>query len=43
MQPLTDLGGDASLAQAINTDGTAVGWSYDPAGVLHAVRWSASG
>ena len=43
MQPLGDLGGDASLAQAINTDGTAVGWSYDPAGVLHAVRWSASG
>ncbi len=43
MQPLADLGGNASLAQAINTDGTAVGWSYDPAGVLHAVRWSASG
>jgi probable HAF family extracellular repeat protein len=43
MQPLADLGGDASLAQAINADGTAVGWSYDAAGVLHAVRWSASG
>jgi probable HAF family extracellular repeat protein/YD repeat-containing protein len=43
MQPLTDLGGGASLAQAINADGTAVGWAYDPAGVLHAVRWSASG
>ncbi|MBA3963932.1 MAG: hypothetical protein H0X40_18810 [Chthoniobacterales bacterium] len=43
MQPLTGLGGNASLAQAINTDGTAVGWAYDPAGILHAVRWSASG
>lgn len=43
MQPLSDLGGNASLAQAINTEGTAVGWAYDPAGVLHAVRWSASG
>lgn len=43
MQPLTDLGGNASLAQAINSEGTAVGWSYDPAGVLHAVRWNASG
>jgi probable HAF family extracellular repeat protein len=43
MQPLIDLGGNASLAQAINTDGTAVGWSYDAAGLLHAVRWSASG
>jgi probable HAF family extracellular repeat protein len=43
MQPLTGLGGDASLAQAINTDGTAVGWAYDAAGLLHAVRWSAAG
>lgn len=43
MQPLPDLGGNASLAAAINADGTAVGWSYDPAGLLHAVRWSASG
>jgi probable HAF family extracellular repeat protein len=43
MQPLADLGGGASLAQAINADGTAVGWAYDPVGVLHAVRWSASG
>ena len=43
MQPLNDLGGDASLAQAINADGTTAGWAYDPAGVLHAVRWSASG
>lgn len=43
MQPLAGLGGDASLAQAINTDGTAVGWAYDAAGLLHAVRWSATG
>jgi probable HAF family extracellular repeat protein len=43
MQALADLGGDASLAQAINTDGIAVGWSFDPAGVLHAVKWDASG
>jgi probable HAF family extracellular repeat protein len=43
MRPLADLGGDASLAQAINTDGTVVGWSYDPAGLLHAVRWNADG
>jgi len=43
MQPLADLGGNASLAQAINTDGTAVGWSYDAGGVLHAVKWDASG
>ena len=43
MQALADLGGGASLAQAINTDGTAVGWSYDAAGLLHAVRWSAAG
>jgi len=43
MQPLIDLGGNASLAQAINTDGTAVGWSYDGGGVLHAVKWDASG
>jgi probable HAF family extracellular repeat protein len=43
MQALTDLGGDASLAQAINADGTAVGWSFDAVGVLHAVKWDASG
>jgi probable HAF family extracellular repeat protein len=43
MQPLADLGGNASLAQAINADGTAVGWSYDAGGVLHAVKWDASG
>ena len=43
MQPLADLGGGASLAQAINADGTAVGWAYDSTGVLHAVEWSASG
>ena len=43
MQPLTDLGGNASLAQAINTDGIAVGWSFDASGVLHAVKWDASG
>jgi probable HAF family extracellular repeat protein len=43
MQPLTGLGGDASLAQAINNDGTAVGWAYDAAGLLHAVSWSAAG
>lgn len=43
MLPLPDLGGDASLAQAINADGAAVGWSFDAAGILHAVRWSASG
>ncbi len=43
MQPLADLGGGASLAQAINADGTVVGWSYDPAGILHAVQWDASG
>jgi len=43
MQALADLGGGASLAQAINASGTAVGWAYDPAGILHAVRWSASG
>src|SRR5436190_6232684 len=43
MQPLVDLGGDVSLAQAINADGAAVGWSYDAGGVLHAVKWDASG
>jgi probable HAF family extracellular repeat protein len=43
MQPLVDLGGNASLAQAINADGTTVGWSYDAGGVLHAVKWDASG
>jgi probable HAF family extracellular repeat protein len=43
MQPLADLGGNASLAQAINTDGIAVGWSYDTIGILHAVKWDASG
>jgi probable HAF family extracellular repeat protein len=43
MQPLADLGGNASLAQAINADGTAVGWSYDAIGILHAVKWNASG
>jgi probable HAF family extracellular repeat protein len=43
MQALDDLGGNASLAQAINADGTAVGWSYDTGGVLHAVKWDASG
>ncbi|MBS0430833.1 MAG: hypothetical protein JSS21_00285 [Proteobacteria bacterium] len=43
MQPLADLGGDASLAQSINTAGTVVGWAFDPAGILHAVRWDASG
>src|SRR5204863_1369913 len=43
MQPLADLGGGAGLAQAINADGTAVGWAYDSTGVLHAVEWSASG
>ncbi|HZS16608.1 MAG TPA: hypothetical protein VFA51_01620 [Candidatus Udaeobacter sp.] len=43
MQPLTDLGGNASLAQAINAGGTVVGWSFDAAGILHAVKWSPSG
>ncbi|HEU0207402.1 MAG TPA: hypothetical protein VFQ78_00345 [Candidatus Udaeobacter sp.] len=43
IQPLADLGGNASLAQAINADGTAVGWSYDAGGVLHAVKWDAAG
>ena len=43
MQALADLGGNASLAQAINADGTAVGWSFDTGGVLHAVKWDPSG
>lgn len=43
MQPLADLGGDASLAQAVNVDGTVAGWAYDSAGILHAVQWSAAG
>jgi len=43
MQALADLGGNASLAQAINADGTAVGWSFDASAVLHAVKWDASG
>ena len=43
VQPLTDLGGNASLAQAINTEGSVVGWSFDAGGVLHAVEWSPSG
>lgn len=43
MQALDDLGGNASLAEAINADGTAVGWSFDAGGVLHAVKWDASG
>jgi probable HAF family extracellular repeat protein len=43
MRALDDLGGDASLAQAINADGTIVGWSYDAEGILHAVSWNATG
>jgi probable HAF family extracellular repeat protein len=43
MQALADLGGNASLAQAINVDGITVGWSFDTLGVLHAVKWDASG
>lgn len=43
MKALTDLGGNASLAQAINAAGTTVGWSYDAAGILHAVRWDETG
>jgi len=43
MEALDDFGGNASLAQAINADGAAVGWSFDAAGVLHAVKWDASG
>lgn len=43
MQALADLGGNASLAQAVNAEGTAVGWSYDTVGVLHAVKWDATG
>jgi probable HAF family extracellular repeat protein len=43
MQPLEDLGGNASLAQAINAGGTTVGWSYDTVGILHAIKWDASG
>ena len=43
MQALDDLGGNASLAEAINADGTAVGWSFDAGGVLHAVKWDPSG
>lgn len=43
MQGLADLGGNASLAQAINADGVAVGWSFDAVGILHAVKWDASG
>jgi probable HAF family extracellular repeat protein len=43
MQALADLGGNASLAQAINADGTAVGWSFDAGAVLHAVKWDPSG
>ena len=43
MQPLADLGGGASLAQAVNAAGTVVGWAYDPDGILHAVEWDASG
>ena len=43
MQALADLGGNASLAQAINATGTAVGWSFDAGAVLHAVKWDASG
>jgi probable HAF family extracellular repeat protein len=43
MRALDDLGGNASLAQAINAAGTTVGWSYDASNVLHAVRWDASG
>ena len=43
MRALEDLGGDASLAQAINAQGTIVGWSYDASGVLHAVSWNAAG
>jgi probable HAF family extracellular repeat protein len=43
MQALADLGGTASLAQAINAGGTAVGWAYDAVSVLHAVKWTPSG
>jgi probable HAF family extracellular repeat protein len=43
MQALEDLGGNASLAAAINAEGIAVGWSYDAVSVLHAVKWDASG
>lgn len=43
IKPLADLGGGASLAQAINTSGVAVGWAFDANGLEHAVRWSATG
>lgn len=43
MQALADLGGNASLAAAINADGTAVGWAFDTGDVLHAVKWDPSG
>lgn len=43
MQALEDLGGDASLAQAINAAGTSVGWAYDASGILHAVSWNSAG
>jgi len=43
IQPLPDLGGGASMAQAINSSGAAVGWAADPFGVTHAVMWSPSG
>lgn len=41
MKSLQDLGGDASLALAINNSGVAAGWASDPNGVVHAVRWGA--
>src|SRR5438046_3587922 len=42
MHPLDDLGGNASLAQAINAEWTAVGRSYDGGGVLQRVKWDGS-
>lgn len=43
MQALEDLGGNASLAQAVNADGAAAGWAFDADGILHAVKWDSSG
>ncbi|MEO8634993.1 MAG: hypothetical protein ABI587_06930 [Gemmatimonadales bacterium] len=43
MRALRDLGGNAGIAQAINSSGIVVGWAADSFGTVHAARWDAAG
>lgn len=43
MRALPDLGGNASIAWAINSSGIVVGWAADTFGTVHAARWDAAG